>query len=179
MTQYIVLFDDATQEFKRSIETIQSVSGSDYNVYDSEVGAGGQSVFTVAESLIDRTIDIFVNGILQREGASNDYTVTNASGGEITFTYTVPENAWVSIRVIKAASAGDYNHYDVGVGGQTQFVMISGTIGTQNKIEVFENGIVKREGASYDYERNTGSNAIDFTYTVPENAWVLVKVYDN
>jgi hypothetical protein len=162
MTQYIVLFDDTKQTFVRSVETIQSVSGADYNVYDSEVGAGGQSVFTVAESLIDRTLDIFVNGILQRLGASNDYTITDAA-----------------IRVIKAASAADYNHYDVGAGGQTQFVMTSGTIEATNKLEVFENGIVKREGSSYDFERNTGSNAIDFTYTVPENAWVLVKVYDN
>jgi hypothetical protein len=117
--------------------------------------------------------------IVLRLGASNDYTITDAANGEITFTYTVPENAWVSIRVIKAASAADYNHYDVGAGGQTQFVMTSGTIEATNKLEVFENGIVKREGSSYDFERNTGSNAIDFTYTVPENAWVLVKVYDN
>ena len=176
MAQFIALFDPDKGIFVRSEETIQSITGSEYNAYDYEVGAGGQTDFVVPESLVGQTVDVFVNGILQRQGASYDYTVEGTD--TIQFKFTVAEDAWVSVRVFKITAIPDYNHFDVGVGGQTQFVMTSGTIASGNKIEVYENGIGKREGATHDYQRNIGSNAIDFNYTVEEGAWVLVKVSD-
>lgn len=176
MAQFIVLFDPEKQAFVRSDETIQSITGSEYNAYNYEVGPGGQTDFVVPESLVGQTVDVFVNGILQRQGASYDYIVSGTD--TIQFSFTIPENAWVSVRVFKITSIPDYNHFDVGVGGQTQFVMTAGTIASGNNIEVYENGIVKREGGSYDYVRNIGANAIDFNYTIQENAWVLVKVSD-
>ena len=177
MTQFIVLYDDAKRQFKKSSETIASITGGGSNQYDFDVGAGGQQTFSIAESLNNAVIEIRVNGVLQREGASYDYEV-NVSTDEIDFTYTVQENAWVSVTVIQQASASEYNHFDVSSPGQTQFIVSNGTIQATNVIEVYENGIIRREGASHDYVRNVGANAVDFNYTVQENAWVLVKVSD-
>lgn len=69
------------------------------------------------------------------------------------------------------------NHFDVGASGQAQFVCTQGTVGVSTKIDVFRNGVLMREGASHDWQRNTDENAIDFNYTVPENSWVLVRIY--
>ena len=65
--------------------------------------------------------------------------------------------------------------FDVDVGGQSQFGIGSITSGTY--IEVLINGAEKREGASHDYQRNTGASRIDFNFTVPQNAWVRIKVF--
>ena len=65
--------------------------------------------------------------------------------------------------------------FDVGIGGQSQFII--GTITSQTYIEVLVNGVELREGATYDYERNVGSSRIDMNYTVPQNAWVRIKVF--
>ena len=66
--------------------------------------------------------------------------------------------------------------YDVGVGGQSEFVVTAPiTIGA--KIDVFVNGQKKREGASYDYTRDVGNNKIIFGATIPQNAWVQIRVW--
>ena len=66
--------------------------------------------------------------------------------------------------------------YDVGAGGQVNFV-VSQAFTALSKIDVFINGRKNREGASHDYTRNTALNRIEFKYTVPENAWVEIRVY--
>lgn len=69
------------------------------------------------------------------------------------------------------------NDFDVGGGGQSAFIAGSGTVGASNKIDVYWNGKLLREGAGYDYTRNTGANKIDTTVTIPSGAWVRVRVY--
>lgn len=66
--------------------------------------------------------------------------------------------------------------FDVGVGGQTQFV-VTQTFTADSKIDVYVGGVLKREGASYDFQRNVGANRIDFNFTVPQTYWVRVRVF--
>lgn len=66
--------------------------------------------------------------------------------------------------------------FDVGVGGQAQFT-VSQAFTAQSKIDVFVNGVLKREGASYDYQRTLPQNRIDFTFTVPQFSWVMIRVF--
>lgn len=75
-------------------------------------------------------------------------------------------------------SAGGFtdNDFDVGGGGQTTFT-IPGGLTVQTKVDVLRNGQLMREGASRDYQRNTGTGQIIFTYTVPQNSWIRVRVY--
>lgn len=66
--------------------------------------------------------------------------------------------------------------YDVGVGGATDFVSTS-DITLTNQIDVYINGRLQREGASNDYTRDETLDKIVFNFTVPENAWVRLRVY--
>lgn len=70
-----------------------------FNDDDFDVSAGGQTEFTSTSDITTTNdVDVYVNGRLQREGVSNDYT-RDAALDKITFNYTVPENAWVRLRV--------------------------------------------------------------------------------
>jgi len=66
--------------------------------------------------------------------------------------------------------------FDVGAGGQTDFTS-SYDITSTNKVDVYLNGRLEREGASNDYTRDAALNKIIFNFTIPENAWVRVRVY--
>lgn len=66
--------------------------------------------------------------------------------------------------------------FDVGVGGQAQFV-VTQAFTSGSKIDVFTNGVLMREGATFDFQRNTGANRIDFNRTLPQSYWVMVRVY--
>jgi hypothetical protein len=66
--------------------------------------------------------------------------------------------------------------FDVGGGGQTNFTT-SGTVGALTKIDVYINGVLKREGSTQDWQRNTGLNRIEFNFTVLANAWVRIRFW--
>lgn len=74
-----------------------------------------------------------------------------------------------------AATWTDQN-YDVGGGGQVNFTVSAVFDGT-TKIDVWVNGVKNREGATNDFQRNTSLNRIEFNFTVPQNAWVLIRVF--
>jgi hypothetical protein len=66
--------------------------------------------------------------------------------------------------------------FTVGGGGQSNFV-VAQVFSAPSKIDVFRNGIKEAEGPSNSWQRNVGLNRIEFTYTVPEFALVIVRVY--
>lgn len=72
--------------------------------------------------------------------------------------------------------AGVDQYFDVGIGGQTIF-NVTQTFTLGSVIDVWVNGVKYREGASYDWQRSVGPNTITFTFTVPQNAWVQVRVF--
>ena len=65
--------------------------------------------------------------------------------------------------------------FDVGVGG-VSFVNLVADISPTSVIDVFINGVLKRECGSYDWTRDNALNKITFTFTVPEFAWIRVRV---
>lgn len=66
--------------------------------------------------------------------------------------------------------------FTVGVGGQTAFV--SSAFASGSKIDVYRNGALVREGSGNDWQRNAGTSTITFNYTVLQNAWVKVRVWN-
>lgn len=70
----------------------------------------------------------------------------------------------------------DFN-FDVGAGGQTDFVVTSGLITSVNAIDVSWNGQGLREGAAQGFTRDVVNNKIVITQTLPQGAWVRVRVY--
>lgn len=69
-----------------------------------------------------------------------------------------------------------YEEFEVGGGGQTNFT-VTEPFTSSTRVVVEENGLERREGASYDFTRNVALNRIEFNYTVPQYAWVRVRVY--
>lgn len=66
--------------------------------------------------------------------------------------------------------------FDVGVGGQTQFIL-GVTITATTKLDVLVNGVKRREGATNTWQRNITPARVDFNETIPQNAWVLVRIW--
>jgi hypothetical protein len=62
---------------------------------------GSNAVFTLANTPVAGTEQVFLNGLLQQEGAGNDYTI---SGDTITFV-TAPETGW---KLFVNYATGDY-----------------------------------------------------------------------
>ena len=51
----------------------------------------GTTTLNTAVDLTNKTVDVLVNGVLQRQGATYDYTIsTLANISTITFTWTLP-----------------------------------------------------------------------------------------
>lgn len=67
------------------------------------------------------------------------------------------------------------NEFDIEVTGQRDLDVTAGIISTTNKVDVFENGILRRE--TNDYTRDVVHNRISFRYDLHEKTWVRVRVY--
>jgi hypothetical protein len=83
------------------------------------------------------------------------------------------------LRVKGAASGGSSiftdTDFTVGAGGQTVFTSSAFTAGS--KIDDYRHGALVREGAANDWQRS-GTTTITFNYTVLQNAWVKVRVWN-
>lgn len=77
---------------------------------------------------------------------------------------------------IGAGSEPSDEDFTIGVGGATEVVLAS-AITSPQKLDVFVNGKMEREGASFDWQRNVAEQKITFNYTIPQNAWVRVRRY--
>lgn len=138
----------------------------DITDYSFDSGAG-QTNFDTGIALTTQRIVVTENGAVKREGATYDFT---RSGTEVIFNYSVI-NSWVNVTVYAVVSLTDF-HFDVSNSGQTAFN--TGLALAGKRVIVYENGILKREGASFDYT-NSGTT-VTMNYTV-RNAWVMIFVY--
>ncbi len=66
--------------------------------------------------------------------------------------------------------------FDVGAGGVTEVQLVTDVWAGQT-IDVMINGVEKRLGASHDWTLDDGNNKILFNYSIPQNAWIKVKIY--
>lgn len=96
MALNIAIIDTASGKVKNSGFAFTSGGFADQ---DFDVGVGGQTTFTATATITStKQIDVWSNGVLMREGASNDYT-RNTGTNQIVFNFTVPQNSWVRIRI--------------------------------------------------------------------------------
>lgn len=59
---------------------------------------------------------------------------------------------------------------------QSQFTIVGATFDSGTKIKVYQNGQLKREGSTNDWQRDVGNNRINFNNSLT-NAWVHVEIY--
>lgn len=96
MTTRFLQIDDATGKTKRGPVTI-SASWTDENFQVS--APGGVTTVTLASTITSLTnIDVLVNGVKRQEGAGNTW-VRNVTPARIDFAETIPQNAWIQVRV--------------------------------------------------------------------------------
>jgi hypothetical protein len=139
----------------------------DITDYSFTSNGSGETNFDTTVALTSQKIIVTENGVTKREGASYDWT---RSGTEVIFNYPVI-NTWVNVTVYGIVSLSDF-HFDVSNSGQTEFVCEVDLTG--KRVLVYENGALKREGASFDY--TSAGSTVTMNYLV-KNAWVLILVY--
>jgi len=70
----------------------------------------------------------------------------------------------------------DYK-FTVGGGGQSVFSPGVTVPASPVKIDSWVGGVLKEEGATLDFQRNTGANTIDYNETLPQDTRVIVRIY--
>lgn len=116
----------------------------------------------------DDTLVVFRNGLLQVEGIGNDYT-TDAATDTVTFptgdpltisggTGSTPET--VTVYKIRATAITSFQRSDTTVAdGSTQSVFPF-TMESSTEIQVYQNGLLLREGGSNDYVRDNDADTV-------------------
>lgn len=111
----------------------------------------------------DDTIVVFRNGLLRVEGDTNDY-VTSAANNTVTFSdaLTTTDNSGdaetVTIYKIRATAITSFQRTDFEVASNQSifpFVMDDTT-----EIQVYQGGILQREGGGNDYVRDNNANTV-------------------
>ncbi len=124
-----------------SITIAASSASSQSLTYDQFTATASQTTFNTSQSYTSGKIQVFLDGVLQRNGV--DVTVT--SGTQVVFATALDANDLVDIIYPPAASSGTMR-YDqfTATAGQTSFTT-SATY-TNSKIQVFVNGSLQRNG---------------------------------
>lgn len=127
------------------------------------VATAGQTEFDYVHLAADELL-IYVNGVLKRDGALFDYT-HNATTGKIIFNAGLADGDAVTAFRVRADGGATFTRTHVTpVSDQVvfPFVFPSGAY----QLFIYKNGILLREGGSYDYIPATETSSITFTSTV-------------
>ena len=130
----------------------------------------------------DDTIVVFRNGLLQVEGATNDY-VTSSTNNTVTFSddLTTTDNSGgaevVTVYKIRATAITSFQRVDAEV-TTTQsifpFVMEDTT-----EIQVYQNGLLLREGGSNDYVRDNNADTVTLNTAATNGDLVSIITVEN
>ena len=124
-----------------SITIAASSASSQSLTYDQFTATASQTTFNTSQSYTSGKIQVFLDGVLQRNGV--DVTVT--SGTQVVFATALDANDLVDIIYPPAASSGTMR-YDqfTATAGQTSFTTSASY--TNSKIQVFVDGVLQRNG---------------------------------
>lgn len=135
----------------------------------------GTSVVTYAHDAADELL-VFTDGILQREGVGFDYT-HNASTDSVTFTPALNGSERVTIYKVRASAITGYRREDtVTVASQAVFPFVHDET---SQLNVYRNGILQREGGSYDYVTNAATDTVTFTSSLAAGNLVSIITVEN
>ena len=174
----IILKDSTDVQFDDIDDVFGLLSPVEFNTqYELLTSVAGQTVFntlsldTIADTATETNLRVYVNGVLQLQGAGNGYIVTGAN--QITF------NAGLNLSdqvIIFELDSLDYDLFTA-TGGQTVFtttnVSTTADTASQSFIRVFRNGVFQLQGGGNSYTV-TGANQITFTAGLLLNDQVYV-----
>lgn len=142
----------------------------------------GQTVFTYSHDATDELV-VYVDGVLKREGASFDYTTSTTAGtgsvGAVTFGTTPYANAntTVAIYKVRSSSITGYTRTDtLTTGSQISFPF---THDADSVLQVYKNGILQRDGGTFDYTTNPTNNSVNFNSNVTSGNLITIITVEN
>ena len=144
------------------------------------VATSSQTVFDYAHASTDELL-VYVNGVLKRSGASNDYQTSTTAGsgnaGAVTFNAGQTSGHIITIYKVRASSVTGYNRVDtLTTANQTIFPF---THDDQAVLQVYKNGILQRSGGSNDYTSSSTTNSVSFNSTVASGNLVTIITVEN
>jgi len=147
------------------------------------VATSGQTVFDYAHDSTDELV-VYVDGVLKRAGASFDYqtslTAGTSSAGAVTFNTTpyVNSTTTVTIYKVRSSSVSGYTRADTvaGATGQASFPFAHDT---DTVLQVYKNGILQRDGGSFDYTTNPANNTVNFNSVVTNGNLITIITVEN
>lgn len=134
-----------------------------------------QTVFTYAHDANDELI-VYVNGVLQIPGVSSDYT-SSAAADTITFNAGLTLSDAVTAYRIRATAITGFHREDfVTVSTQAVFAFVHDDT---TVLQVYKNGILQREGGSYDYTTSPASDTVTFITPIASGNTVTIITVEN
>lgn len=133
----------------------------------------GQTVVEYAHADTDELL-VYLDGVLQRPGASYDYTNDPDGGtnGSVTFVTPLAGGEIITIYKIRASSITGYTRTDtLTAATQTVFPFVHTA---EQKLLVFKNGILQREGGANDYTADPDADTVTFTSSVASGNLVSI-----
>lgn len=127
--------------------------------------------FTASDDLL-----VFVDGVLKREGALNDYT-KDVGAQTVTFTSAMAGGENVVILRVRAEQVQAYRRSDI-VASASQVVFPFEHDDT-NVLMVFRNGIIQRFGGTNDYTNDPASDTVSFMTPLSASDLVTIITIDD
>ena len=171
------------------IASLRGTPGADLGTIGAPILYSRQDTTAIAnQTIVDYAhvstdeLLVYKNGLLKREGSGHDYTKSHTTGsggtGAVTFNTALLVNEKVSIYKIRADNITGYTRTDTDVpaGGQAVFPFVHDA---DTVLQVYENGILQREGGGNDYTTSPSSNTVTFTSTVSANDLVSIVTVEN
>ena len=131
----------------------------------STVATAGQTVVSYSYADDDELL-VYVDGVLKREGSSNDYT-TDADDDEVTFTSGLSAGEVVTIYKIRTSSITGYTRSGHSYNCVSNRFLLLFVHDEDTVLQVYKNGILQREGGlTLRNERLSGHGYVYVCYPV-------------
>lgn len=166
-------------------EALRGPSGvSVGDIYAPVMSTRADFTATAAQTTFDVTLDddtetlVYVNGILQRRGDTQDYThQTTTDPTQIIFNAGLNEDDEVSVFRVTPPFVEGYTREDWNV--DSDRTVFSFIFDENEKPLVYHNGVLQREGATGDYVLSPATNQILFNTLVPAGDDVTAILIEN
>ena len=144
--------------------------------YTFVASADNEQTYDLAFDLATEDLLIYHNGILRT--TPNHYTLDELGGanglGAITFIDPISTDDQIDVFKIRIDVNPGYRREDVvTIAAQNLFTFIHET---NERVLVYRNGILQREGLGFDYVSNPDTNTVTFTDTIPTNSLISFMV---
>lgn len=137
------------------------------------VATASQTVFSYAFDTTDDLL-VYVNGVLQTP--TTNYTL-NAALDQVTFVAPRTAGQLITIYSVRASAITGYRRSDiVTVSSQSVFAFVHDDT---DVLQVYKNGILQREGGSYDYTASPATDTITFNVAVTSGNTVTILTVEN